>query len=166
MTVDEAKTIVERHIRWFKWGMGLTAWTINVYYQRLSENVQGECSTDVRYLTATVTIDNDQVDDAERLLYVLRHEFLHILHAEFDHALNCAIEEFDGTTEKNLLWQMKRSAQERTVRALEFMLDCGLGVTPDRLMDMAALQARRDEIDDFEEPILPQDLSATTEKAS
>lgn len=137
MRLEHAKVIVDEHCDWFRYALGLNHWTIHVVYKRLDEGNLGRCYANAKYSEATIELDEEQIPDGEKLLFVLRHELLHVLHADYDLVVEAALKELDSRVAHSLMIHMQHVAQEKVVTMLEGMLDRGLGATPGRLVGVA-----------------------------
>lgn len=104
------------------------------------------CELSLPYRRATIRIDPQQCADEAEALRLLRHELLHVVIGEFDHAGNVALalgDVRDDTPEANAWDHAWTLAEERTVNNLENVLDT-LGWTPEALADAGASPSNAD----------------------
>jgi len=95
-----------------------------------------ECTADHRYRTATIRLDAAQHDSEAELLRTMRHELLHLLHVDFNLYWMCAMRGVSGRA-KAMMGEVYEAAQEKTVAAIEAMLDSGLGMNAGKMVRVA-----------------------------
>ncbi len=127
--MDESKVreIVNAHVKEMRWALQLQDWRINVFYRHLDGEAVADCRSNAGSRQAWIRIDNDKCDDKEEVLTTLRHELLHIFHAEMEtyrKAVGQLIE--DGPF--NAVDEFFQQANEKFVTRIEQMLDYGLGM--------------------------------------
>lgn len=104
---------------------------VEVHYGPLT-GCAASCDLSLPYRLASLTFDPAQIVDDADALRLLRHELLHVVHGEFDHAGNVALalggirDDTPAATAFDHAWRL---AEERTVNHMENVLD-GLGWTP------------------------------------
>jgi hypothetical protein len=133
MTKREARKIALPALRWLRNAMMLNAWRINIDWVDLEPLMLGRCRTDARYRIAEIDIDYHAHDTEAHLLTTLRHEMIHIFHAEFK-LFELATSHLISKPARESLGEVYGAAQEKTVAAIEAMLEHGLGLTPARMI--------------------------------
>jgi len=142
---------------WDKWAprlkdvFHLHTWHIKVYWETLEECCIAECAADPDYHRASITIDPMKIVDEDHFIHVLRHEMLHIFHAETQ-LVRRQWERLLGRKDSRVLREALDHASERLVYRIERMFDLGLRMSPRELAEKGEL--------DEEGPIVP---SSTTE---
>ena len=136
MTKREARKILKESIRWLRAAMSLQAWKINITWRDLDVGHLAECRTNASYRQADIEIDHTQMEDKAHLLAVLRHELAHILHAEFK-LFELGTSHLISKPARDSLGEVYGAAQEKTVTAIEMMLDDGLGLTAEKMIALA-----------------------------
>lgn len=128
MDKSEVRRIVEENLTWMRHALGVAHWKIEVSYSALPSGTQGYVERNINYDKAWIELDPAQHSTEAQVLESLRHELLHLLVTPFDLYNRLANEavshdsHLQGVLEKGF-----DHAQERAVRALEVMLDHGLG---------------------------------------
>ena len=141
MTLRQARKAALSALRWLRHAMHLNAWRIDIEWKALDSGVQALCHSDSRYRVAKIEIDNDQHESEVALVATIRHELAHILHVEFM-LYNLAVAHLIRQEERNALSEVYEAAQEKTVAAIEAMLDVGLGMTPEKMIATAKRKTR------------------------
>lgn len=117
--------------------LGLNDWSITIVVDRL-DGLKAEIEYRTCYRCAAITFDPSGIKDRDDLLDTLRHEMLHLLHAEtslYEHALRRSL-----SREAMIPYeQMITHAHERLVGNLERMLDSN-SMTPQALIDLGRLR--------------------------
>lgn len=146
MEVATAKKIVNEHVEWLRWALGLQHWTIHIVYKRLGtaegQTVLGRCETNRRYREATISIDNDEIESETQILRVLRHELLHVFHAGFETYRQMAHEMIDGKA-MDAMDVAFHDSIEAVVAHIEHMLDAGLGLDAKGVVARAKAHAKK-----------------------
>lgn len=124
MTLDEAKKVVLKRMPALLRALGLGWWRVDVVWRKLDEGTKGECHMHPRYRRATIELDETEHDDADDLLHTLRHEALHVLHAEFAPLLDVARNLANTDEGRRLVACQWAESVERGVSALEVAFDC------------------------------------------
>lgn len=128
MDKSTAKLIIDDRLKPMRNAMQLNQWTIDVVWGHIDGEaggqVKGQCTADPKYMRASIELDPESHADEADLLRTLRHELLHIFHAEYQlyrrqvgHVVSDTT--FDGLDEAY------QQASERTVWMMEQMLDHG-----------------------------------------
>lgn len=133
MDRSHVREIVDESIRPLRSALGLQQWTIHVVYEALEEGTRGLCHADPKYYEATIRLDPEQIDHAAGVLDVLRHEMLHIVHAEFQ-TYRRQVSELIGEAERRALDHGFDRACEDIVHRLSYMLDTCLRFSTKRLI--------------------------------
>lgn len=141
MTLRQARKVALPALRWLRSAMQLNAWRIDIEWKAMDSGVQAICRSDSRYRVAKIEIDNDQHESEAEILATIRHELAHILHVEFM-LYNLSVAHLIRQHERNALSEVFEAAQEKTVAAIEAMLDVGLGLTPAKMITLAKRRAR------------------------
>lgn len=134
MNLSDCKQVVQAAISPMRHAMSLQSWRVTVNYIRFSgdDGTLAQVHADHRYMRATIDIDYDRHESAAEVLRSLRHELLHLFHADF----GLYREVVGKAAESDVFETMEpihNAACERTVAALERMLDfCGM--TPQALV--------------------------------
>lgn len=136
MLTDKAREIVRADSPWLKWAMGLASWTVNIEYIGLPAGTIARCNVDASYDIADIEIDPEQHNTRADILDSLRHELAHALHSEYG-VLECAIGNITSDRERAILEVIESAAREKTVLAIEAMLDRGLGLSPAKMIRRA-----------------------------
>lgn len=124
MEIALAKKTVMANVELYKRILGLGQWHLDIYYRRLPEGQRGECHTQPDYMRAQISIDNDQIDDEEALLRLLRHELIHVFLWPAT-KLASAMEDLtdDNKMADDLRHQLWTFIVERQVKEIEMLLD-------------------------------------------
>jgi len=86
MNEDKAvKAVTQKFIDRWKYLLGLDDWSIIIRYTKMEDGDLGECSVETPHKMATVVVDVAKHKNADHLLDTIRHELLHIFHAQFEH---------------------------------------------------------------------------------
>ncbi len=141
MTARQARKAALAALPWLRSAMMLNSWRVNLNWKELSPGVQACCRADARYRVATIDIDVKQNPSEEQMLLTLRHELAHLLHIEFE-LFEMSTAHLIRKRERWALSEVYEAAQEKTVAAVEAMLDTGLGLTPEKMIEMAKRRAR------------------------
>jgi hypothetical protein len=116
--------------------MQLQQWEIDVEYTRLEDAGDrctiADCSVTPGYQHALVRIDPEHCTDPAGVQRALRHELLHILHADFITVFETAAEALPADVER-CVRHVFHVAKESFVRRIENLLDYGLGESPQRM---------------------------------
>jgi hypothetical protein len=142
MTIRQARKATLAALPWLRYAMMLDSWKIDIEWKALDSGVQAMCRADARYRTAQIDIDNDQHESESEVLGTIRHEMAHILHVEFM-LYNLAVAHLIRQHERNALSEVYEAAQEKTVAAIEAMLETGLGLTPEKMIAVAKRRSGR-----------------------
>jgi len=78
------KLITKKLVNRWKYLLGIEEWDIKFRYSKLEEDTMGVCMADPQYKKATIIVDIAEHKNNEELLDTIRHEMLHIIHAEFE----------------------------------------------------------------------------------
>ena len=136
MKKAEARRLLKTSMKWLRAAMMLGSWRINLEWVELPPGSLARVRTDARYQIADIEIDASQHEDEEHLLSTVRHELAHIFHADFKtYELTAAHHMSDPV--RNSLEEVFDFAQEKTVTAIEAMLEHGLGLTPKKMISLA-----------------------------
>lgn len=119
---DAIKTITNSVVARWKYLLGIEEWKIKFRYTKLEDGGMGECRADPVYRKATIVFDLAEHKDKKDLLDTLRHEMLHIVHAEFEHFRDQAREYFSPAV-ATTLDDVYMIGAEACVRKLEGLLD-------------------------------------------
>ena len=79
------KAVNHKFLNHWKDLLSLTEWDIQIRYTKMEDGDLGECSTETPHKMATIVVDVAKHKDAPHLLDTLRHEIIHIFHAQFEH---------------------------------------------------------------------------------
>lgn len=141
---SEARAIVDEHLPWLRWALCLQDWRIEVDYGLVDkESPAGVrfCAVtrcDNAYRKAYVTINEEMVDDEDDLLETLRHELLHVVHADFELYRATMIQQArDREQAEGLDLELFTHACERLVGNIERILDHGLGLGVKSMMELS-----------------------------
>ena len=126
---------------WLKSAMMLNSWTVDLNWIDLEPCMLARCAADARYKLADIQIDLGQINNDAHLLQTLRHELAHILHAEFK-LYRRATNHLISQPACDSLGEVYGDAEEKTVRAIEDMLEIGLGLTTAKMITIAKRRAR------------------------
>lgn len=144
MDQSEAKKLVHKYFRTFQRALHLNNWHFHFVYGPITvegERVMGRCATSPERYDCTIELDPQQHDDDEEFVDTLRHEMLHVLHADMQTLRRC-LHELLSEGDFKIVAELENLACERIVSHLEFMLDHGLGLKPEamvqRVKDIAA----------------------------
>lgn len=147
MTENECRRLVRKHMLNMMRALGVSGWTIDVSYGEIDNegNPKGfsnqmELSAHYRYEKALVGINPDKIRDEKEFLRCIRHELIHVAlspFTDYDNYLRKYVgEQPSGTWDAiEAAWQQHI---ERAVLNVERMIDWGLGLTPEKLITIAA----------------------------
>lgn len=127
----EKNDIVSR----LRWTLNLQDWTIHIVWGHIPSShgehsvVAGNCNADPNYREATICLNNEVIEDKEKLLFVLRHEMLHIMISPF-HLFHRQAGECMGEHAVEALRHAYTLGMELTIGNIERMLDQGLELNP------------------------------------
>lgn len=132
MDQSAVREIVQVKVRQLRWALQLQDWKIDVEYGALSSDgdsprTMGECYADAEYRAARIVLDPHVLDNEEEVLDVLRHEMLHIFHAELK-TYRSAVCQLLARDSFLAVDEILKLATETTVKRIEQMLDHGLGL--------------------------------------
>ena len=133
MKKTEARKILKESIRGLRSAMSLQSWQINIEWRDMEAGNLATCRTDARYRLADIEVDHSQHEDRAHLLSTLRHELMHIFHAEFK-LFELGTSHLISKPARDSLGEVYNAAQEKTVAAIEAMLEQGLGLTPEKMI--------------------------------
>jgi hypothetical protein len=124
---SQVRNIINANIKKMRWAMQLQDWRIGVSYLHLDGDLVADCRAEPGCRRAFVRIDCDKCEDEHDVLDTLRHELLHVFHAEmwpYRQAVARLVEEhpFDAIDESF------QQATELIVTRMEQMLDHGLKI--------------------------------------
>ena len=129
MRPEEVRRICNRWIKRVRNSLFLNDWRVDLRYERCDkEHSIGECVIDFSYKTVAIRIDPDGHKTEEGVLDTLRHELLHVQHAEVDLLRDLAMKLIPTEEGRDAYNLMHHTACERLVGQLEDMLDIGLEV--------------------------------------
>ena len=129
MTPDQVQEIVEDAINPMAVALRLSEWSIDFVHRRLDG--KAEITVHPAYRDAAVSFDADNFETDAQVRRTLRHELLHLMHADLTGMRDGDVGEDGGTFESNVRWQY---GVERLVWSLERMLDAQ-GLTPEALIE-------------------------------
>lgn len=132
MDASEVKRIAEAALEPMATALHVREYEVHLRFEPLDDGNPARCEPNCPYLYAVITLDPAQQDDEEQVLNDLRHELLHVVHAEwavYDNMLKASAGEWLSEEVADRAYTL---ASERQVAKLERMLD-GLGMTAERL---------------------------------
>lgn len=142
MDKSKLRQIVQAKVEKLRWALQLQDWKLDVEYCHIGdrdddESIVGNCTPRLGYRCATIKLDPEHIHEDEDVIEILRHELLHLIHADLTLLMD-AIEphiQRDGfKTIQRIYWH----AIEKIVGNIERMLDNGLGLSPDRMIQLSA----------------------------
>ncbi len=143
MDKSQVKRIVRENIQWMRYALQLNDWTIDIQYGPIEDRrddaffkSHARCTVKARYRKANIEIDPEPMEDEDEVLRALRHELMHILHAEFQtftEQANAILS--DG--QRDILDAAWNHGAEMLIGNLERMFDLGLGLPPKKMIEMA-----------------------------
>ncbi len=150
MRNSEAKMIVKKVLPWLRWAMQLQRWDIDIVWGPIEDDeglpashcVQGQVFSQDQYQEATIEIDHTSIPNAKRLIEVLRHEMLHLLHADVRSGLMPQIGAAVSAKMADVLDVACQMAVERLVTNMERMFDNGIGLPPEAMIRRAKAKAK------------------------
>ncbi len=119
---------VKGHVQHYKKCLNLEEWDVSVKFIKKKSNLSGSIEANAKYLRAVMEIHPKNIVNNYTLKLVIRHELLHLLHAEYDAMLETVmkpIEEHFGESVSNMSYNCTRHATERLVTRIERILDRG-----------------------------------------
>lgn len=124
MDREEARKYVNDTIEDASGALALGPWSIDVVYGACSggQKVWGECFSEPKYMRGTITINTDEHETLEQVGKTVRHELLHLVHAEFN-SYRAACTQALTKQEDDITDTVFDLAAERVVNTLETMLD-------------------------------------------
>lgn len=131
MDTSEARRLTNEHLPWLIWALQLQKWTVEVSFGhvgsgRMSDNQRmGVCEAQPGQNLVAITIDPEQHDSEQELIRTLRHELLHVFHADHD-TLNRVIAQHVNDEAESAIGKLLDVCAEQIVRRIETMLDLGL----------------------------------------
>lgn len=127
----------EQYAPQLKDALHLHTWHLTVEWGHITDKVKGRCSPDPCYHRVTIEIDPELVDDEADFLHTLRHELLHVFHAEMQ-LLRRQWELMLTECSSAVLLEALEHAIERLVYRMERMFDLGLKMTTQQMMERAS----------------------------
>ena len=124
MDESKVKIIVKREFKRYQQLLGLPHWTFDFRYQWIGDGNDwflGRSYADSKYNTATIELNIELLEDEEAIVKTLRHEMLHVIHAEFA-TYRSAMEPLVTVAEFKSLNTVYSSCCEKTVKQLEFLM--------------------------------------------
>ena len=86
MDQSKVKAIVVREFRYLRARLALQAWVVSIEYGTIEGNpvdgIKGMCWANPKYETARILLDPYQLEDEEDVKFTIRHEMLHLFHAD------------------------------------------------------------------------------------
>jgi len=136
METARAQAIVKENIKQLRWALQLQDWQISNVCERIEDksddsewgDTAGYCLANPNYRAACITLDADKIDDEADVLAILRHEMLHLFHAELSRVFLAQVKTAVSEREYELLGITFAHCIERIVGRIEYMLDIGLGM--------------------------------------
>ena len=123
MDISAVRKIVEDCCRPMKHALYLNNWHFNIQYEILDGNTAGNVLIQPKYMRATIAIDASKHDDKKEVLDTLRHEMCHIVCGEMELVKELARQPITTEESANALDVVFSHAIEKTVTAMENMLD-------------------------------------------
>lgn len=134
MELREAKRIMDDHLLAMRHLLYLNDWKINLKWGSFKTahsegefEVLAQCSVEASYKQASIEVDHTRLHDEEDLLRVIRHELLHLFHADLN-LYRDQTREMLGARSWNAVEAAWLNGVERLVLQMEAMLDNGLGL--------------------------------------
>lgn len=127
MDQSKVKELVNANIKQMRWALQLQDWNIDVTCGPLEANCGGTCKSDPKRQRACIEINPAAHEDEVDVVTTLRHELLHVLHADFETYRKAVSQLVDSST-FNAIDEFFSHAAESLVARLERMLDHGLKV--------------------------------------
>jgi len=78
------KAVTKKFLTTWKRLLSIEDWDITIKYKSLPEDELGNCSVVAAHKQASIEIDPKQHKNKELLLLTVRHELLHLVHANFN----------------------------------------------------------------------------------
>lgn len=149
MDKSQCKAIIDGHIKQLRFAMGLQSWKVSFIYDHCGGAAKDGFATRAHvvrrgeYYQASITVDPAEFNTQHEVLKALRHELLHLFHAEFD--------TYDQVVQRALsengyagLEPVRILAIERLVYCIESLLDYN-GLTAEKLMDISRKRIARND---------------------
>ena len=122
MDTSHMRRIVDEHIAWLRWALGLSDWKIVVKYAPIESprgsTVPACCRLDPPYRSACITLDPASTDDEEEVLRNLVHELLHVVLSPTD-LFKDAVRQAVSVEDMQILYPVWHDSVERCIANLE-----------------------------------------------
>ncbi len=121
----DTKKSIAKWIEYYRQKFSLQEWEISVEYVKDIEGSPAAISVTEQYRQAKVMAVLRLLTTDKYIKMVMKHELLHIFHAEFDRILYRALQVYIDELESagDTLWNMSRDASERLVTRIERLID-------------------------------------------
>lgn len=83
--VKALKAVTKKFVDRWKYLLSLEEWDIQIRYTKMDDGDLGECSAETPHKLASIVVDVAKHKDTNHLLETIRHELIHVFHAQFEH---------------------------------------------------------------------------------
>lgn len=123
MELSQARRIVNGALRRMRAHLWIQNWTIDVVYEKLDDGTMGLCTPDPRYRRASISLDLAEIETADKLLEVLRHELIHVVLAPYLAFRRMAYQFTPSKEVDDALDVAYQLAEENVLQTLESIFD-------------------------------------------
>jgi len=88
---EAIKAVTAKWVNHWKFLLGIDDWDVVFRYAKLEDGTLGECGVEAVHKSAGITVDIEKHKNKQELLETIRHELIHIMHAEFELYRNATI---------------------------------------------------------------------------
>ena len=136
MDESQVKKLVDENIKSLMLALQLQNWDISIYIEQIEGNIPARNQPEIKYRNAKIQINPLEEEYSKQVLDDLRHELLHCFHSSFETYRKAVGQLITDITFEAIDEIFKRACEE-TVLAIEDMLNKGLGLTAEKMIEIA-----------------------------
>lgn len=124
MTVKKLKKLYSKYFDDLRFALGLPMWDVEIVWNEVGESkLLGHILIQPDSMEAVITIMCGMAKDEKQFLDTLRHELLHIIHAETSLYRKCMGQYIDSRRSDCAMDEVYDHMVEKMVARMEYMLD-------------------------------------------